>query len=199
MITITSVSRLKRDYSRILVEALTGLTCSWEWSKLSLTPKGYHSKTNNQIKDTYIVFYVCFKFFRSFFFSLLFFYFFTHSPKGITAKLKWPFLWFSPAHPINETMSTYPCSLHTSVCSEWSSWTDSKNFDFRLRAWAVDMFPKFVSCCLDAKIYKCMINCLYDVFFFTFGQCPVLVKQITTSFFKIIQKALVSHLIQRGP
>ena len=46
------------------------------------------------------------------------------------------------------------------------------------------MFPKFVSCCLDAKIYKCMINCLYGVFFlFAFGQCPVLVKQITTNFF----------------
>ena len=66
-----------------------------------------------------------------------------------------------------------------------------------------DMFRKFVSCCLDAKIYKCMIKCLYDVFiywfFFTLGQCTVLVKQITTSFFKIIQKALVSHSIQRGP
>ena len=53
------------------------------------------------------------------------------------------------------------------------------------------MFPKFVSCCLDAKIYKCMINCLYPYFFFfflTFGQCQVLVKQITTSFFKSYKK-----------
>ena len=61
-------------------------------------------------------------------------------------------------------------------------------------AWAVDLFPKFVSCCLNAKIYKCMITCLYDVFFFlffTFGQSPVQVKQITFSFFKILQKALV--------
>ena len=144
------------------------------------------------------MFYVCFKWFRSFFFSLLFFISSCIAQRD-TCKAKNTFpLIFSPTpHKRGDEHVSWP--LYTSVCSEYSSRTDSKNFDFRLRARAVDMFPKFVSCCLDTKIYKCMINCLYDFFFFTFGQYPVLVKQITTSFFKIIQKALVSHSIQRGP
>ena len=117
------------------------------------------------------------------------------------AKNTFPLIFSPTPHKRGDEHVSWP--LYRSVCSEWSSRTDSKNFDFRLRAWAVDMFPKFVSCCLNT-ICKCMINWLYGVFIiffflFTFGQCPVLVKQITTSFFKIIQKALVSHSIQRGP
>ena len=117
------------------------------------------------------------------------------------AKNTFPLIFSRTPHKWHDEHVSWP--LYRSVCSEWSSRTDSKNFDFRLRAWAVDVFPKFVSCCLNT-ICKCMINWLYDVFIiffflFTFGQCPVLVKQITTSFFKIIQKALVSHSIQRGP
>ena len=105
------------------------------------------------------------------------------------SKNTFPLIFSRTPHERDDEQVSWP--LYTGVCSEWSFRTDSKTFDFRLRAWAVDMFPKFVSCCLDAKIYKCMIKLSLWCFFFlfTFGQCPVLVKQITTSLFKIIQKS----------
>ena len=155
-------------------------TCSWARSKFSLTSNGYHSKTNNQIKDIYIYIYIycvlCLLQMLSFVLFLSFVFFIIIIPSCIAqrdtckAKNTFPLIFSRTPHKWHDEHVSWP--LYRSVCSEWSSRTDSKNFDFRLRAWAVDMFPKFVSCCLNT-ICKCMINWLYDVFIIFFFCLPL--------------------------
>ena len=152
----------------------------------------------------YIVFYDCFKCFRSFFFSLLFFSISSYIARRDTCKAKNTFpLIFSRTPHKRDDEQCILASLHECLLLViFSDWQQKLWFQTAcMGSWYVSQVCFLLFGCQDIQMHdKLSLWCFYLFFiFFTFGQCPVLVKQITTSFFKIIQKALVSHSIQTGP
>ena len=115
-------------------------------------------------------------------FSLFCFFISSCIPKGIPARLKYLSYWFSPAHPLNETMSNLSNLLGLTAKTLISDCVGS---------WSVSQVCFVLFECQDIQMHDNLSLWCFFFSFFTFGQSPVQVKQITFSFFKILQKALV--------
>ena len=115
------------------------------------------------------------------------------------AKNTSPLIFSRTPHKRDDEHVSWPLYTGVLIFSDWQQklWFQTAC----MGSWYVSQVCFLLFGCQDIQMHdKLSLWCFYLFFiFFTFGQCPVLVKQITTSFFKIIQKALVSHSIQRGP